>query len=360
LTEQTYDWCTGEGTLDNPYIIEDVEIDAGGIGSGILVENSLDHFIIRNCEITNSVPEGPTWHAKIEMQNVTNGILEGNNCSGYGFIGIYLVSNCSNNIIRNNLIIKNSDGFYGIGMVLMDGCFENTIVNNYVDSNGGTNTGFGIVLYNYSYANFILDNKITNNNTLTFNDGILILKSFNNSVINNQIFKNTYGIVTRGSASVINKIFENQILNNLYGIHLDFDSNNITVKKNTIKGNNIGVEVDSSCGYNNFYQNCFIENALHSFDNGFNNSWDNGIVGNYWDDYIGLDSDDNGIGDIPHNITGTAGSQDYHPLMRCPSSDQNDRGISIELVILISAISGGVLIGIASFLLIRRKRKRLQ
>ena len=37
LTEQTYDWCTGEGTLDNPYIIEDVEIDAGGIGSAILL-----------------------------------------------------------------------------------------------------------------------------------------------------------------------------------------------------------------------------------------------------------------------------------------------------------------------------------
>jgi hypothetical protein len=34
-------------------------------------------------------------------------------------------------------------------------------------------------------------------------------------------------------------------------------------------------------------------------------------------------------------------------------------GIPIELIIIISSISGGAVIGIATFLLIRRKKKRL-
>lgn len=30
------------------------------------------------------------------------------------------------------------------------------------------------------------------------------------------------------------------------------------------------------------------------------NTWDNGAVGNYWDDYLGNDLDGNGIGDTPY------------------------------------------------------------
>ena len=46
-----------------------------------------------------------------------------------------------------------------------------------------------------------------------------------------------------------------------------------------------------------------------------NNQWNNTDIGNYWDDYVGVDLDDNGIGDTPYtNILGTAGSQDAFPI----------------------------------------------
>ena len=39
-TRAMYAWCTGSGTFSDPFIIQDVEIDANG-GIGILIENNL-------------------------------------------------------------------------------------------------------------------------------------------------------------------------------------------------------------------------------------------------------------------------------------------------------------------------------
>ena len=46
--------CTGNGTYSEPYIIEDLEIDAGGSGSGILIENSDVYVKIENCTVSDS------------------------------------------------------------------------------------------------------------------------------------------------------------------------------------------------------------------------------------------------------------------------------------------------------------------
>ena len=49
-------------------------------------------------------------------------------------------------------------------------------------------------------------------------------------------------------------------------------------------------------------------------DNGHNNQWDNGTIGNYWHYYGGVDIDSDGIGDTPYSIPGSAGSIDYFPI----------------------------------------------
>ncbi|MFX1269426.1 MAG: NosD domain-containing protein, partial [Promethearchaeota archaeon] len=86
---------------------------------------------------------------------------------------------------------------------------------------------------------------------------------------------------------------------------------------NLIRDNtNFGIGIASE--YNTIYGNCFIDNGLHAIDDGVNNAWDYLAKGNYWDNYTGVDSDQNGIGDVPYNITGSAGSQDNFPLMSCP------------------------------------------
>ena len=75
-----------------------------------------------------------------------------------------------------------------------------------------------------------------------------------------------------------------------------------------------GAYIDTTSRDNIFYNNSFINNDINARDDGINNNWDNGTLGNYWDDYSGNDKNDDGIGDIPYNISGFAGSVDNFPI----------------------------------------------
>ena len=77
--------------------------------------------------------------------------------------------------------------------------------------------------------------------------------------------------------------------------------------------------------FNYIFNNTFIGNGLPAEDNSSNNFWDNGAIGNSWDNYVGVDLNDDGIGDSPYSITGTAGSQDRYPIY----SDGDDIGPQI-------------------------------
>jgi hypothetical protein len=71
----------------------------------------------------------------------------------------------------------------------------------------------------------------------------------------------------------------------------------------------------SCCGSseNILYFNTLIYNEKNASDS-FYNFWDNGIIGNYWDDYNGTDSDGDGIGDTPYFIP-DGPNVDRYPLM---------------------------------------------
>jgi len=49
-----YDWCTGNGTIDNPYIIQDVELNGLGSGTCVEIRNSRKFFVIENCSLSNA------------------------------------------------------------------------------------------------------------------------------------------------------------------------------------------------------------------------------------------------------------------------------------------------------------------
>ncbi|MCK4731388.1 MAG: lamin tail domain-containing protein, partial [Methanophagales archaeon] len=151
-----------------------------------------------------------------------------------------------------------------------------------------SNNGIGIALYNST------DNTITNN-TVNMNDkgGMLILNSSTTTITRN----------------IINS-------NNMYGILLNYSS------------------------ANNIYLNNFTKNSQNAYSYYSNNSWQSteelnytyagtahkSYLGNFWDDYSGNDTDNDGIGDTPYRINSDT---DCYPLM--PRKPTPERIIIVEV-----------------------------
>jgi parallel beta-helix repeat protein len=249
-------YCTGLGTQSNPYIISDKFFNTSSeTWNCLTIFHSRAHFIVRDCKF-----KGHSQYAGVQLYNTTNGVISNNFMHPLTGALVWL-SNASYNVIRENNASRGY--FYGF---LIDGTANPTIMNAFSD------------------------NLITHN-----------LEA---------------GIQFRGY-SELNTISDNIILNNTLGIELGAFSNNNTITGNQI-GNSysIGLLINTLSQFNEIYENCFITNNVDANDNGFINFWDNGVKGNYWDNYTGLDADNDGIGDVPYNITGIAGSQDNFPLMR--------------------------------------------
>jgi parallel beta-helix repeat protein len=214
-------------------------------------------------------------------------------------------------------------------------------------------TGALVWIYNSSY------NTIINNNvSYCHYYGILIEQLSHHNIISNNLaaYNTEIGIHLRNSAD-LNVIEENVIHLNPTGIAIYSYCDNNTIKGNCISHNTIGgVFVNYLTTYNVLYTNCFINNTLHARDDGNNNVWDFASKGNYWDNYTGTDLNENGIGDIHYNISGTAESIDHFPLMKCPIPSIPSVILGYELYILLS----GMLISMISVIYLIYRKKALK
>ncbi len=316
-------WCSGDGSWGNPYIIEDVTINAGGSGSGIFINNSKNvHFIIRNCEVTYA--GSGAGESGIKLENTNNGILTNNNCSCNGRYGILLRNNCDNNTISGNIAsnIGNNNQMYGI--TLSNNCNNNTISGNTASGNQFN----GITLLTDCDDNTISGNTASNT-TFNQNNGIYLYNSDNNTISGNNVNDNQfYGIYLYTDCNE-NTISGNTASNDVTsiqndGIYLESNCDNNTISMNFIKNNiQYGIHITDTCENNLIYQNSLKGNgAWHARDDGMYNQWNNSIVGNYWDNHTSPDSGNDGIVDTPYTwITGTAGSNDSFPLALNPVHD---------------------------------------
>jgi parallel beta-helix repeat protein len=195
-----------------------------------------------------------------------------------------------NTITENNIINAHNKGIDLRGS-------SNTISENHIIEHHSN----GITLENAD------SNTISNNTIIHGTEGIKLQTSSQNTVFGNIIERHAlWGIVL--NEAYHNVVYENYIANNRgdnagYGVALG--------------GNSYHLE------NNTFYRNTFLNNSYPVWIEtlGYINFWDNGEEGNYWDDYTGIDSNGDGIGDTSYVID--ENNQDNYPLIHPYGSIRN-------------------------------------
>jgi parallel beta-helix repeat protein len=93
----------------------------------------------------------------------------------------------------------------------------------------------------------------------------------------------------------------------------EYTKNN-SIVENIVSNCTVGMRVYNAFD-NEIFRNNFINNKNEIIcEWNCDNIWDDNNLGNYWDDYTGVDNDGDGIGDKPKNIIGENNS-DHFPLM---------------------------------------------
>ena len=270
----------------------------------------------------NLIPSDFTNPGQIYLINCNNSLISELDIS-YAGIGIFL-QNCNN--VSVNSVNSTYNNYMGI---ILQNC-----LNCYCSQNILNNNYYG--LYTISVNNTIVSFNECNNNSVGFVIGSSNrLTVFNNSFNYNTEKYNPMGSETGGYGLELfgdqnNKIIGNTIKGNeRSGITFNDDCYNNTVLNNTISFNiEYGIFIEPFSNNNNsFFINNFINNGINAEDNGINNRWDDGYAGNYWGDYPYADAADDGIGDTPYLIKGTAKVFDPFPLMYLTYEDTDGEGL---------------------------------
>ncbi len=354
--------------------------------NGIQIEFDNDGLIISNNSLINSditfaedigeisnliIPLTNTINEKLVYWYSDKNFLSSDNFTFKGFPGKIILANCnystidnvnllngagitlllcSNITIQNCEIINNiNDGIYCIFSQDID-IMNNTINNNFGNGISYINTDidiFGNIISNNSKIGIKGDGEYSRiiDNNIIYNEeyGISLLVrnielNYNNISYNKELGIYLYyideGIILNNSIS----------FNGQYGMLLS-QSYKLYIQENDLFYNDIGIIIYGSSSNNTIYLNNFIGNIINAVDNSSNNYWDNGSIGNYWDDYNGIDLDNNGIGDTPYNISGSANAVDNFPIILKEITKISDNLVILIIpLIIITGLIGIVIV----------------
>jgi len=243
------------GIYVDSYYINILDNDIINNRYGIFIQSGRSHMLISNNSITNNRGDGILLWGGSQRATISNNIIANNDRDGaYGRGGIWIES--SNNVISGNIISNNS----GWGNILLGACYGNSIIGNNIERDYK-----GIYIYSSCHDNTISYNWF-------HNDGI--------------------------------------------GIYIKLDNEANHILCNNFTNNSVGICFDKYSSANNtIFHNNFIDNGGNALDP-YSNIWDDGYPsgGNYWDDYTGLDTNGDRIGNTAYSISGGT-NKDHYPLI---------------------------------------------
>ncbi len=290
--------CSGDGSRNSPYIIENLNNSAFSSHTGILVEETTAHFIIRNCFIGQKL-------FGIHIEAIANGTgrIE-NNFLTLNSNGIYVEESNGVEIISNSGI-KNNNGIY----VCI--CYYVTVRDNHFI---GVDLEYPSICRGITLGH--MRESIISNNILTnCNTSVLVYNCLFNNIVNNTSLNNSGDGAFQLENCFYNNIIGNYIHNNTNGdgLFLEQSSNNIIIYNNINDCCDYGVSLSSYyCCNNLIHHNNLIDNVSgnatisQGMDQGCNNTWYNedGETGNYWSNWDELGT---------YEIDGNALSLDIYP-----------------------------------------------
>lgn len=224
------DWCSGEGTQEKPYIIENIRLETAYPNKSLIIRNSSVYFVIQNCTLYDC-------NSGIELFNVNNGAVFNNSFIDMDSTSIYLMKCNDIKISENHLTHVCYKGIAAVNSFNID------IIENNIDTSCGMN--YGIYHYKVNYSRIV-------NNTIKFTGGynkIGLFQSHYNYIHNNSLLlSGGTGLHLLGSN--YNNISKNLISDCGDGIFLEMNSSWNKIIQNIIIQRSTGIYIYKDCGFN--------------------------------------------------------------------------------------------------------------
>ncbi len=233
-----YKWATGSGTEEDPYIIQNVKINANDTRYAIKI-NKGSNFIIRNNIFTNTTNQGEKT------------------------AGIYIIE-AEDGLIEYNNFTYCKTGFFSVKAKKMTFSYNSLLG----DFNGTSGNGRGF--WAYEGEELIISNNFIYN----YYGAIGIWDAAKNEITNNTIINYEFGQVVEAGIKLNNVNDSSIIGNDLYGVYSEFQFSSI--QTSNIDYNPINLE--------NCYNITIHNNRFYDLDGNllFGSEEPTIVTPNYW------------------------------------------------------------------------------
>jgi nitrous oxidase accessory protein len=279
-------------------------IDGGGEGSVITVTAS--NVVIDGLTIQNS--GSGQEDSGIYIKKAHRNVIEKNELKNVQY-GIYIANSQETQLLENSItsnkahFSKRGNGihmFKGGGHFLkgneiayvQDGIYFDFTKDIQVSENHVSESRYGM---HFMFSEGILAERNHVENNVT---GFMVMDSARIDFIENRVTDHFhfrgYGILIYETKNVL--VEGNEILRNSTGLSLEYGVDTL-INRNQIAANQVGLELMGKNENNTFSENNFIGNVVQSKISGEDMRLDDGVKGNYWDDYSSFDLSGDGVGE---------------------------------------------------------------